>query len=161
MGIIPRALSRRSSAAQPRPSAPRSGFGPSAARCCAGFGEDGLVVFRDIALLGDEVGLSREAAEVLGSRAPRGVRDRWLALQRPPCCLGFVLPRWLPWDIVGCVELVLLHRFESVEALGLGGSGCAGGDDLVELKEDVLLGDLDLPCRAAVEPGLSESFWFL
>ena len=117
--------------------------------------------FEDVALPGGELGLLRIAAEVLRSRPLRGVRDRWLALQRPPCCLGFVLPRWLPWDIVGCVELVLLHSFESVEDLGLGGSGCVGGDDLVELKEDVLLGDLDLPCRAAVEPGLSKSFWFL
>jgi len=36
------------------------------------------------------------------------------------------------------VELVLLHSFESGGDLGLGGSGCAGGDGLVELEEGVL-----------------------
>ena len=113
--------------------------------------------FGDVALPGGEVGLSREAAEGLGSRPPRGVRDRWLALQRPPCCLGFVLPRWLPWDIVGRVALVLLHSFEGGEDLGVGDGEGADEDGLVELA---FLGDRDLPCRATVEPRPSNSFWF-
>jgi hypothetical protein len=36
------------------------------------------------------------------------------------------------------VELVLLHSFESVEDLGLGGSECTDGDGLVELEENAL-----------------------
>ena len=112
--------------------------------------------FEDVALLGNGIGLGREEAEVLRSRAPRGVRDRWLGFQQPPCCLGFAPPRWLPWDIVGRVALVLLHSFEG-EDLGVGDGEGADEDGLVELA---FLGDRDLPCRATVEPRPSKLFWF-